>query len=175
MPILKNPDHWRYRETARRVRDSLVLRRFCRVALHTLTDGSHAVALEHALNDRVVELAARAKVTRGASCGWMRPVCKRPSITPPESGLLVDSVRVRSRFVQRATGLVNVQVELVQQVCRSRLRSARQAPQILHRHLRRKTEEQEAQQKELYQKLIQRVEPMVRQTRGVVSVLSTQT
>jgi hypothetical protein len=44
----------------------------------------------------------------------------------------------------------------VQQVCRSRLRAARRTTQMLHRQLRRKLEEKEAQQKGLYQKLILR-------------------
>ena len=50
----------------------------------------------------------------------------------------------------------------VQQLCRSRLRTARQVAQTLHRQLRRKGEDKEAQQKELYQKLIQTAEQMVR-------------
>jgi transposase, IS5 family len=60
---------------------------------------------------------------------------------PTDSGLLVDSVRVLSRFVQRAKGLVKEQVHNVQQTCRSRLRSARQVAKTLHRQLRRKGEE----------------------------------
>lgn len=63
----------------------------------------------------------------------------------------------------------------VQQLCRSRLRSARQAAQTLHRQLRRKGEEQEAQQKELYQKLIETAEQMVRQSRAVAAALTQQT
>jgi IS5 family transposase len=80
-------------------------------------------------------------------------------------------VRVLSRIVQRAKDLVKDQVKSVQQTCRSRLRSARQTAQTLHRQLRRKTEEKEAEQKELYQKLIETTEHMVRQTRQVVTHL----
>jgi len=94
---------------------------------------------------------------------------------PTDSGLLVDSVRVLSRFVQRAKGLIKDQVRNVQQVCRSRLRTARRVAQTLHRQLRRKGEDKEAQQKELYQKLIQTAEQMVQQSRRVVAVLGTQT
>ena len=60
-------------------------------------------------------------------------------------------------------------------VCRSRLRQARQVAQTLHRHLRRKVEEKEAQQKELYQQLIQTAEQMVRQAQRVVAALGEQT
>ena len=91
------------------------------------------------------------------------------------SGLLVDSVRVLSRFVQRAKGLIKDQVSNVEQVCRSRLRTARQVAQTLHRQLRRKGEDKEAQQKDLYQELIQTAEQMVQQSRRVVAVLGKQT
>jgi len=84
-------------------------------------------------------------------------------------------VRVLSRFVQRAKGLVKDQVSNVQRLCRSRLRTARQVAQTLHRQLRRKGEDKEAQQKELYQKLIHTTEQMVQQSRRVVAVLSKQT
>jgi IS5 family transposase len=73
--------------------------------------------------------------------------------------------------VQRAKGFVKDQVKSVQQTCRSRLRSARQTAQTLHRQLRRKSEEKEAEQKELYQKLIKTTEHMVRQARQVVTRL----
>jgi transposase, IS5 family len=89
--------------------------------------------------------------------------------------LLVDSVRVLSRFVQRAKGLIKDQVHNVQQVCRSRLRTARRVAQTLHRQLRRTVEEKEAQQKELYQKLIETTEHMVHQSQQVMAALGQQT
>src|SRR2546425_7263651 len=124
---------------------------------------------------RVVQLARQAKVTKGRKLR-LDATCVQTEIHhPTDSGLLVDSVRVLSRFVQRAKGLIKDQVQGVQQVCRSRLRTARQVAQTLHRQLRRKGEDKEAQQKELYQKLIQSAEQMVQQSRCVVAVLGKQT
>ena len=101
--------------------------------------------------------------------------CVQPNIHhPTDSGLLVDSVRVLSRFVQRAKGLVKDQMSNVQQACRSRLRTARQVAQTLHRLLRRKTEDKIEQQRVLYEKLIQTTEQMVRQAERVVQALSEQ-
>src|SRR5205085_10080077 len=128
----------------------------------------------HALNDRVVQLGAQAKVTKGRKLR-LDATCVQTNIHhPTDSGLLVDSVRVLSRFVQRAKGLVKDQLSNVQQVCRSRLRSARQAAQRLHRQLRRKGEDKEAQQKKLYQKLIHTAEQMVQQSQQVAVILSEQ-
>jgi IS5 family transposase len=81
---------------------------------------------------------------------------------------------VLSRFVQRAKGLIADQGCNVQQLCRCRLRTARQVAQTLHRQLRRKGEDKEAQQKELYQKLIQSAEHMVQQSQKVVAILRKQ-
>src|SRR3989441_1239137 len=174
MLILKHLYQWSYKETERRVKDSLVLRWFCRVAFHAVPDASTLWRWEqtlrpetvHALVDRVAQLATQAKVTKGRKLR-LDATCVQTTIHhPTDSGLLVDGVRVLSRFVQRAKALVKDRVSNVQQACRSRLRSARQIAQTLHRQLRHKGEEKEAQQKELYQKLIETAEQMVRQSRA---------
>ncbi|EFH84896.1 transposase IS4 family protein [Ktedonobacter racemifer DSM 44963] len=94
---------------------------------------------------------------------------------PTDSGLLVDSVRVLSRMVQRARPLIQAPVKNIQQLCRSRMRTARCTAQTLHRQLRRKGEDKEAEQKKLYQKLVETTEQMVQQARKVVRVLSKET
>jgi transposase, IS5 family len=97
---------------------------------------------------------------------------------PTDSGLLVDSVRVLSRFVKRAKPLVEEKITGAKEVCRSRLRSARQVAQQLHRLLRRTNEQhdlQEKQQKSLYQQLVHTTEQMIRQAEQVVQGLGQQT
>jgi transposase, IS5 family len=183
MLILKHLYQWSYKECEGRVADSLVLRWFCRVAFHEVPDASTLWRWEqtlrpetvHALNDRVVQLARQARVTRGRKLR-LDATCVQTNIHhPTDSGLLVDSVRVLSRFVQRAKGLVKDRITGVQQACRSRLRTARRVAQTLHRQLRRTVEEKEAQQKELYQQLIQTTEQMVRQSRRVLAALGDRT
>jgi IS5 family transposase len=178
--ICKHLYQWSYQQTRDEVDRDLVLRWFCRVYWAdvpdetTLIRWANTLRLEtlHTLNDRVVQLAVQAKVTKGRKLR-LDATCVQTNIHhPTDSGLLVDSVRVLSRFVQRAKVLVKDQVRNVQQTCRSRLRSARQAAQTLHRQLRRKGEEKEAEQKKLYEKLIQTAEQMVWQSRQVVAALS---
>ncbi len=143
MLILKHLYQWSYKELEARVKDSPVLRWFCRVAFHAVPDGSTLWRWEqtlrpetvHALNDRVVQLAKQARVTKGRKLR-LDATCVQTEIHhPTDSGLLVDSVRVLSRFVQRAKGLVQ----------------------------------------ELYQKLIQTTEQMVRQSQQVMAALGEQT
>src|SRR6266704_5464831 len=183
MLLLKHLFGWSYQETEDRVDESLVLRWFSRLFWEPAPDDTTLIRWAntlqpetlHALNDRVVQLAVQAKVTKGRKLR-LDATCVQTTIHhPTDSGLLVDSVRVLSRFVQRAKGLVKDQVSNLQRLCRSRLRTARQVAQTLHRQLRRKGEDKEAQQKELYQKLIHTTEQMVQQSRRVVAVLSKQT
>jgi IS5 family transposase len=183
MLLLKHLYGWSYQETEDRVDESLVLRWFCRLFWEptpddtTLLRWANTLQPEtlHALNDRVVELARQAKVTQGRKLR-LDATCVQTEIHhPTDSGLLVDSVRVLSRFVKRAKGLVAEQVRSVEQSCRSRLRSAKRVAQQLHRQLRRKGEDKEAEQKELYQKLVETAEHMVRQATRVVAALGQQT
>jgi transposase, IS5 family len=183
MLICKHLYAWSFKETEERVKDSLVLRWFCRLYFQSVP--TETVLLRwlrtlrpetiHALNDRVVELAVQAKVTKGRKLR-LDATCVQTDIHhPTDSGLLVDSVRVLSRFVKRAKGLVADQVSYLERTCRSRLRSARKTAQTLHRQLRRKGEDKEAEQKVLYQKLIETAEQMVRQATRVVTALGQQT
>ena len=182
MLILKHLYQWSYKELEGRVKDSLVLRWFCRVAFHAVPDASTLWRWEqtlraetvHALVDRVAQLAKQARVTKGRKLR-LDATCVQTTIHhPTDSGLLVDSVRVLSRLVQRAKPLVKEQLTNAQAACRSRLRSARRAAQALHRLLRRKSEEKIEQQRVLYEKLIQTTEQMVRQAERVVQALSEQ-
>jgi IS5 family transposase len=183
MLLLKHLYGWSYQETEDRVDESLVLRWFCRLFWEPTPDDTtlirwantlHPETL-HALNDRVVELARQAKVTQGRKLR-LDATCVQTEIHhPTDSGLLVDSVRVLSRFVKRAKGVVAEQMRSVEQTCRSRLRSAKRVAQQLHRHLRRKGEDKEAEQKQLYQKLVETAEQMVQQAIRVVAALSQQT
>jgi IS5 family transposase len=183
MLLLKHLFGWSYQETEDRVDESLVLRWFCRLFWEPTPDDTTLIRWAntlrpetlHQLNDRVVELARQARVTQGRKLR-LDATCVQTEIHhPTDSGLLVDGVRVLSRFVKRAKELITDQVRSVEQTCRSRLRSAKRVAQQLHRQLRRKGEDKEAEQKQLYQKLVESAEHMVQQATRVVAALSQQT
>jgi IS5 family transposase len=183
MLLLKHLYAWSYQETEDEVDQNLILRWFCRLYWAAVPDDTTLIRWAntlkpetlHALNDRVVELARQAKVTQGRKLR-LDATCVQTEIHhPTDSGLLVDSVRVLSRFVKRAKGLVAEQMRSVEQTCRSRLRSAKRVAQQLHRQLRRKGEDKEAEQKQLYQKLVEITEHIVQQATRVVAALGQQT
>ncbi len=182
MLLLKHLYGWSYQETEDRVDESLVLRWFCRLFWEPTPDDTTLIRWAntlqpetlHQLNDRVVALARQARVTQGRKLR-LDATCVQTEIHhPTDSGLLVDSVRILSRLVKRAKGLVADQVRSVEQACRSRLRSAKRVAQQLHRQLRRKGEDKEAEQKQLYQKLVETAEQMMRQATRVVAALGQQ-
>jgi IS5 family transposase len=117
MLICKHLYAWSFKETEARVKDSLVLRWFCRVYFERVPDSTtlfrwlQTIRPEtlHALNDQVVRLAKQAKVTKGRKLR-LDATCVQTNIHhPTDSGLLVDSVRVLSRFVKGAKALVKDQ------------------------------------------------------------------
>jgi transposase, IS5 family len=182
MLICKHLYSWSFQETEERVKDSLVLRWFCRVYFERVPDDTTLIRWAqtihpetvHELNDRVVQLAAQAKVTKGRKLR-VDATCVPTNIHhPTDSGLLVDSVRTLSRFVRRAKPLIAETLSNVGAACRSRLRTARRVAQSLHRLLRRKGEQKVEQQKELYRRLIQTTEQMVRQAEQVQQALGEQ-
>jgi transposase, IS5 family len=181
--IIKHLHQWSYQDTEEQVDQNLILRWFCRLYWAPVPDDTTLIRWAntlrpetlHALNDRVVQLARQARVTQGRKLR-LDATCVQTEIHhPTDSGLLVDGVRVLSRFVKRAKELITDQVRSVEQTCRSRLRSAKRVAQTLHRQLRRKGEDKEAEQKALYQQLIEITEQMVRQAARVLTALGQPT
>src|SRR5260370_34706011 len=97
--LLKHLYQWSYRETEERVKDSLVLRWFSRMYFERVPDDTtlirwaHTLRPEtlHTLNDRVVELAKKAKVTKGRKLR-LDATCGQTTIHhPTDSGFLSDT------------------------------------------------------------------------------------
>jgi IS5 family transposase len=177
--LVKHLHNWSFQQTEEGVADSLVLRWFTRVYFRRVPDDTTLIRWSRlirpetleALNARVVQLAVRARVTSGRKLR-VDATCVPTNIHhPTDSGLLVDSVRVLSRIMQRAKPLLAQTRTDVAELCRSRLQSARRIAQSLHRLLRRKGEEKLEQQREFYQHLVQTTEEMVEQTQRVSQAL----
>ena len=87
-----------YRETVRRVADSLVLRWFCRLYFRRVPDATTLLrwartirpATLHALNDRVVAMAREARVTAGRKLRIDGTVVQTAIHHPTDSGLLAS-------------------------------------------------------------------------------------
>ena len=122
-----------YEQTEYQVRDSLVLRQFCRVYLQDVPDDTTLIrwaalvqpeTLEQ-FHQRVVQMAAQLKVTRGRKLRTAGTVVETNIHPPSDSSLLADSVRVLGRTLSRAKQVLSEKAELGQEVFRNRVRSVR--------------------------------------------------
>jgi transposase, IS5 family len=177
--VVKHVYRWSYAETVQRVADSLVLRWFCRVYFRQAPNATTLLRWAQtirpttlqALIDRVALLAKQAKVTQARKLRVDATVVETPIHYPTDSGLLGDGVRVLTRLMTRAQPLVQDQFAGRRSVFRNRLRSMRRTLQALYRVVRRKAQTAIAQQRPLYERLIQITEQTLQQARTLRQAL----
>jgi IS5 family transposase len=194
MLVVKRLYGWSYEQTEQFVADSLVLRQFCRLYLEPAPDDTTLIRWANLigpqtieqLNDRVVALARALKVTRGRKLRVDSTVVATNIHHPTDGSLLADGVRVLSRLLRCAQGIVGTGVELGREAFRNRTRSARRAVRALHRYARRQRESARPQagknaaqraaaakeaMKAAYERLLGVVEKSRRQAQQVGAVL----
>src|SRR3954447_12163794 len=137
MLVVKRLYDWSYEQTERFVSDSIVLRQFCRLYLEPAPDDTTLIrwanligpqTLER-LNERVVALASQRKVTRGRKLRTDGTVVETNIPHPRDSALLSDGLRVLSRLVGKAKGVLEGTGELF----RNRTRSAKRLVRRIER------------------------------------------
>lgn len=180
MLLVRRLYHWSYDETEHFVADSLVLRQFCRIYLEAVPDDTTLIRWAHLvqpqtldhINERVVQLARERTVTRGRKLRVDSTVVETNSHHPTDSALLADSVRVISRLLRRAKGLLGDTTEVSKARFRTRNRSVRRLTQQLHRVARRKGEEAAEELTDTYRRLIRVAEQSRAQAVQVVTALT---
>src|SRR4051795_5376023 len=177
--VVKRLYGWSYAEVERFVADSLVLRQFCRVYLQPVPDDTTLIRWASligpdtvvALNDRAVALAREQRVTRGRKLRIDGTVVETHIRYPTDSKTLGDGVRVLSRLLRRAKGVLGDGAALGQAAFRTRTRSVRRLTQQLHRVARRKGEQAAEDLKQAYAKLIGIAQASRRQAARVSAAL----
>lgn len=167
-----------YEQTEYQVRDSLVLRQFCRVYFEAVPDDTtlirwaNLIAAETlaAYNQRVTQLATELKVTRGRKLRTDGTVVETHIHAPSDSRLLADSVRVIGRTLQKAKQVLCGPTDLGAQVFRNRTRSAKKTARQVQRLVTRQKEAG----KQAYHKLVQITKQSVAQAKQVLEVLIEQ-
>jgi IS5 family transposase len=165
-----------YEQTEYQVRDSLVLRQFCRVYFNDVPDDTTLIRWANlikaatliAYNQRVTQLATELKVTRGRKLRTDGTVVETHIQAPSDSRLLADSVRVLGRTLQRAKQVLSGQTDLGAQVFRNRTRSARKSARQVQRLVTRQKEAA----KQAYRKLVQITKQSVSQAQQVLEALA---
>lgn len=167
--------HLSYEETEQQVKDSLVLRRFCRLYFEEVPDDTtlirwaNVIGLEtmEALNRRVVGLATKRRVTRGRKLRTDGTVVESNIHYPTDNRLLADGVRVLSRTLKRAQALLGEGVELAKELFRDRTRSARRAARQITDAARKGKEAT----RDTFERLVHTTQATVDQAEQVLAVL----
>lgn len=171
-----------YEQTEYQVRDSLVLRQFCRVYLHAVPDDTTLIrwagliqpdTLEQ-FNQRLTQLARRLKVTQGRKLRTDGTVVETNIHPPSDSSLLADSVRVLGRSLSRARQVLGEQAQLGRHVFRNRIRRVRRLARQVGEAMRRGGETAQSVGKAAYQKLVQATQATLRQAEQVLPALQAQ-
>jgi IS5 family transposase len=171
-----------YEKTEYQVRDSLVLRQFCRVYLNDVPDDTtlvrwanliQAATLEK-FNDRLTALATQLQVTRGRKLRTDGTVVETNIHPPSDSSLLADSVRVLGRTLSRAKAVLKEQTNLGREVFRNRVRSVRRLARQVGEAMRKGGETAQTQGKAAYRRLVQATEATIRQAEQVCAALQKQ-
>lgn len=183
MLTVKRLYSWTYRQTEWQVRDSLVMRWFCRIYWEAVPDYSTvdkwSLTLRpetlHAFNERITELAKQLKVTRGRKLRTDGTVVETNIHYPTDSSLLADGVRVLSRTLKRAQAVVGEATDQAKQLFRDRSRSAKKQAHRIANAARQRSVAAKAQMKTAYQRLVTVTRATVQQAQTVVTTLKTTT
>ena len=161
------------------MKDSLVLRWFCRIYFQPLPDYSTlnkwASQIQpetlQAFNDRITAIATQLKVTRGRKLRTDGTVVETPIAYPRDSKLLADGVRVISRTLKRAKTMVQETAQLAAETFRDRTRSARKQAHRIANHARQRSSAAMAGMQKAYRRLVDITGATVKQAQTVLSVL----
>jgi transposase, IS5 family len=172
-----------YEQTEYQVRDSLVLRKFCRVYFNEVPDDTTLIrwagliqpeTLER-FNHRLTQLATQLKVTKGRKLRTDGTVVETNIHHPSDSSLLADSVRVLGRTLGRARSLLQGQTDLSQEVFRNRLRSGRKLARQVGEAMRKSGETAREQGLRAYRKLVKTTQQTIAQAQQVLPALQVVT
>ena len=181
MLAIKRLYRFTYRQTEWHVRDSLVLRWFCRAYLYVVPDYSTlnrwALLIKpetlHAFNERIDTLARELKVTRGRKLRTDGTVVETHIAYPRDSKLLADGVRVLCRTIKRAKEVVTNAGEAAQ-TFRDRTRSARNQARLIANCARRKSQAAKEEMQKGYRRLVRIARAAVRQAKTVSDMLKEE-
>jgi IS5 family transposase len=171
-----------YEQTEYQVRDSLVLRQFCRVYLNRVPDDTTLMrwaaliqpeTLER-FNQRLTQLATQLKVTQGRKLRTDGTVVETNIHSPSDSRLLADSVRVLGRTLSRARQALGPATYLGRSAFRNRSRSVRRLARQVGDAMRRGGDTAQTVGQAAYQKLVRATQATIRQAEQVLPVLQAQ-
>jgi IS5 family transposase len=172
----------RYEQTEQWVSDSLVLRDFCRIYWQPVPDDTTLLrwanliqpATLQQLLDHVVEVAYQLRVTRGRKLRTDGTVVETNVHQPTDSSLISDGIRVISRILKSAQGVLGAASAAAQHLFRDRTRSAKRLNKQIIDTVRRRGEQAEQVRKASYERLVEIGDALIEQAKAVGELLAVQ-
>ena len=179
MLVVKRLYGYSYEETVERVRDSLSLRRFCRVYLNDVPVDTTLIRWANLIqpktlekfNERIIQLAVERKVTNGRKLRTDGTVVESNIRPPSDNRLLADGVRVLARTVVRARELLK---QNVQEPFEDFTQAAKQRARQIGETLRKKTEAARTAGRQQYQELLEMTRKTIESARSIQKQLRWQ-
>jgi IS5 family transposase len=165
-----------YEQTEHQVRDSLVLRHFCRVYFEQVPDDTTLMRWANqlqpetlvAFNERLAQLAQQLRVTQGRKLRTDGTVVETNVAYPSDSKLLADGVRVLGRTLKRMRTALGDSASAAASLFRDRRRSARQVARTIQQAARRRGETAIVEMQQNYQHLVSIAQATVAQVKHVL-------
>jgi IS5 family transposase len=169
-----------YENTIKNVKESLILRQFCRVYFNPLPNKStlirwantlSATTLEQ-INQRLTQIATQLQITQGRKMRTDGTVVATNIHFPSDNSLLVDGVKVISRILSQAKSILLANPNnLNLRIFRNRYRTARRISRQIDSLSKTRNESGKEKRKQAYMKLIEVTKAAIKQTQKVKSIL----
>jgi IS5 family transposase len=171
-----------YEQTEHQVRDSLVLRQFCRVYFEQVPDDTTLMRWANqlqpqtlvAFNERLAQLAKQLRVTQGRKLRTDGTVIETNVAYPSDSKLLADGVRVLGRTLKRMRSTLGDGANEAATLFRNRTQTARQVARTIQQAARRRSKAVIADMQQSYQRLVSIAQATVAQVKQVLERFQTE-
>jgi IS5 family transposase len=168
-----------YEQTEYQVRDSLVLRQFCRLYFEQVPDDTTLIRWATqiqaetlaAFNVRLVQLARQLKVTRGRKLRSDGTVVETNITYPTDNKLMAAGVQVLSRTLKRAQTVLAETVTTPKSWFRDRTRSAKRLTRAIVNATRQRQQEAKTKVQRLYRRLVQVTQATLDQAQRIIAPL----
>lgn len=180
MLVLKHLRSLSYENTIKNVRESLILRQFCRVYFNPLPNKSTLIRWANTLsektleeiNQRLAQIATQLKITQGKKMRTDGTVVATNIHFPSDNSLLVDGVKVISRILSQSKSIILEKFPNINlRIFRNRYRTARRISRQIDSLSKTRNESGKQRRKQAYTKLIEVTKAAIKQAEKVKSVL----
>ena len=180
MLTLKHLRGLSYEKTLKNVKESLILRQFCRIYFHPLANKSTLLRWANTLsektltqiNQRLTQIATQLQITQGKKMRTDGTVVATNIHFPSDNSLLVDGVKVISGILSQSKSIILANSQTVNlRIFRNLYRTARRISRQIDSLSKTRNESGKLKRKQAYMKLIEVTKAVIKQAEKVKSIL----